>query len=60
METKKKYQSPQLAVVLFNSERGYAISGFGLAILESSRNEGSENIEERRMSESGWGAEWNY
>lgn len=54
---KKDYQAPQLTVVLFRSERGYASSPFALGLVE---HQGSKNIEQRE--ESGfWGSEseWN-
>lgn len=60
MKTKRKYLSPQLAVALFKAERGYATSGFRLAIFTENLSEGSENIEERQESGDIWGSEWNY
>jgi hypothetical protein len=60
METKKKYQSPQLTVATFKAERGYVVSGFRLAIFDTHIDEGSENLENRQMSDQHWGNDWNY
>ena len=60
MKTKKKYLPPHLTVALIKAERGYATSGFRLAIFEADRREGSENIEAREMSGQSWGSDWNY
>lgn len=56
---KKNYTPPRLTVAVFKQERGYATS-YRLAIFESSCEAGSDDLEQRQMSDHGWGSDWNY
>lgn len=43
METKKEYTAPQLTVVSFKPERGYASSFFFLHIFQNEEEDGFDN-----------------
>lgn len=62
-KVKKNYESPQLTVVTFRTERGYASSGMerdGFLSLIYLGDNGSENIEPRDDNGSYWGGnDWN-
>ncbi len=62
-KVKKNYESPQLTVVTFRMERGYASSGMerdGFLGLIYMGNDGNENIEPRDDNGSYWGGnDWN-
>lgn len=57
-KVKKNYESPQLTVVTFRTERGYAESGVtrdGFLGLIYMGEDGSENLESRTDNGSYWG-----
>ncbi len=55
-ETKKPYEAPQLTVVTFKAERGYANSPFQLALInEATILSSSSNSLEARIDGGNWG-----
>jgi hypothetical protein len=55
-ETKKPYEAPQLTVVTFKAERGYANSLFQLALInEATILSSSSNSLEARIDGGNWG-----
>lgn len=55
-ETKKPYEAPQLTVVTFKAERGYANSLFKLALInEATILSSSSNSLEARIDGGNWG-----
>lgn len=55
-ETEKPYEAPQLTVVTFKAERGYANSPFQLALInEATILSSSSNSLEARIDGGNWG-----
>ena len=54
---KETYKKPELAVVSFKAEKGFAATGEGLNIFPSSGDESMQAGDQRSGAEGSWG--WN-